>query len=417
MNPFGARPSLPYTVHKWALGVGVALWLMGVIAGKVLIIAGGGVALIVAGVAAVLGARSVISGITVGGSVRSWSEQELAEMRPCARLAHALLTGGVLVLLGLWGVGLAGMSLRSDWLRAQQAKLENARGSGTWKPDAPKAPLTFGSHGWYEALAIGGDRICYTSSGVGIVSAALHCRPQPQSLGLGGQAVRRLRFAGEHLLWAADASVGFVNATNGLVSARRFQAHGLPRTLAGTQRWVAWDEGSAIIVGRLEDGERRRLDHAVPAEGRVVMAAQGERLLFGPTRACSLQAIDLENQQQHCLIRGARRPVAVDTVAQTVAVALEDGELFSVTPVGPQGWGKVTNTLAVSMIDATLFVVASDAVYRLRAPGATPEPLSAHVLEECEAAGRFGDFFAWQFGNEVRIVLRHAAPLEPFERR
>jgi uncharacterized membrane protein len=137
VDPFRPWPT-PYVVHKWAVIVGLALWAIGIIAGKLGIIAAGGVAFIAAGVAAMVARRSLMTGVTIGFLSFEWTKEELAEMAPRGRLTHALVTGGVLVLLGVASLVFLGTSLRDDWQRARRAELAQARGAGTRKPDIKK---------------------------------------------------------------------------------------------------------------------------------------------------------------------------------------------------------------------------------------------------------------------------------------
>jgi hypothetical protein len=415
VNPFRSSPAPAYAVHKWALALGAGFWLVGIIATKLVLVAAGGVAFITSGVAAMVGGRSLANSITVGGGEREWSEQELAEMGPAARLEHALLTGAVLILLGVVGVGFVGLWLRNDWVRGRRAELEKARGASVWQPQMEPATLTFGARGWYEALAIGGDRICYSTSGIAIVSAEMHCTAAPKSLWLGDHPVRRVQFSGAQLLWASEDRVGVIKVSTSLSLLDQWRARGLPRALAGAERWVFWDEGGAIVAAELDVKQTRRFDVGLASEGRIVLAGLGERLLFGPTADCPLKAMDLAGERQECLMPTAKRPVAIAAAAAQVVVAFEDGELFSISGSDSKRWGKVSSPLAISLVESTLFVVTKDGVYRFRRPGATPEPLFAHSLDECEAAGAFGDLLAWQFGTEVRVIRRDAQPLEPFE--
>lgn len=415
MNPFRSLPSPLYAVHKWTLAVGAVLWLVGIIAAKVLVIAAGAMAFIVAGVAAMVGGRSLISGVTIGGWGREWSPQELAEMGPVRRFVHAQLTGGVLVLLGLAALGLAGRWLRNDQLRQRRGQLERARGVATWRPDQKPAAFTFGRHGWFDALAIANDRICYGASGIGIVSAQLHCTGVEQALWVGGSPVRRLQFSADRLLWASETGVGMVKSSSTLTPAGRWRAQAVPRALAGTPRWAAWDEGSAIVVAELHVDGTQRFDVGLAPEGRVILAGLGDRVLFGPTADCPWKALDVGNHQQECLMPAAKRPVAVEVAAGQIALAVENGELFTFSGTVSQRWGQVAAPLALSLVQSKLFVVARDAVYRIRSPGAAPEPIFAHALDECEAVGPFGDLLAWRFGREVMVIRRDAQPLEPFE--
>lgn len=415
MSPFRSLPAPLYSVHKWALAVGAVLWLGGIIATKLLIIAGGAVAFIVAGVTAMVGGRSLMSGITIGGWGRGWSEQELAEMGPVRRFVHAQLTGGVLVLLGVSALGVAGQWLRNDQLRKRRGELEKARGVATWQPEMKPEALTFGAHGWFDALTIGSDGICYSASGIGLVSAQLRCTAAVQPLWLGGRSVRRMQLSADRLLWASETNVGMVKSSTTLTPVGQWRAQGLPRALAGTPRWAAWDEGSAVLVAALHVDGTRRFDVGLLPEGRVILAGVAERLLFGPTADCPLNAMDVDTHQQQCLMPAAKRPVAVEVAAAQVALAFEDGELFTLSGSTSQRWGNVRSPLALSVVQSSLFVVASDAVYRIRRPGAAAEPLFAQALDQCDAVGPFGDLLAWRFGRELMVIRRDAQPLEPFE--
>jgi hypothetical protein len=74
VDPFRPWPT-PYVVHKWAVIVGFALWAIGLIAGKLVIIAAGGVAFIAAGVAAMLARRSLMTGVTIGFLSFEWTTE------------------------------------------------------------------------------------------------------------------------------------------------------------------------------------------------------------------------------------------------------------------------------------------------------------------------------------------------------
>lgn len=403
-------------MHKWALWSGIALWLIGIISTQVGIIAVGSTAFIVGGVAAIVGGRSMATGITSGGSSASWTEQELAEMGPVRRFAHAVLTGGIFVALGLFGLSFAARSLRNNWLRKRTAELQRARGAETWRPKLRGEAVTLGRHGWFEALALGGDRVWFTDSGFGIVRAEMHSSSGHAPLSLGGWPVQRVRWLNGRLLWASSVSVGVIEPADRLELLGQWRANGLPRALARTNRWTAWDEGSAVIVAELEQQATRRLAVGLPQQGQIVLAGLGYRLLFGPAADCPLKSIDLDSEQQECLMPDAKRPVASDATATQVALAFENGELVSLSAAGPTRWGRLSSPLALSLVDSSLFVVTSSGVFRLRAPGASPEQLFRHQLDACEAAGAFGRLFAWQFGDELRVIRQDANPLEAFER-
>jgi hypothetical protein len=419
MNPFGFwSPSPAFAAHKLALVVGFALWVIGIFAGQFWIVAVGGLALIVAGVAAIVGGRSVITSVTVGGGGWSWSQREISEMSPARRTLHAIVTGTVLILLGVAALGMLALSVRNDWLRKRHEALDKERGASTWRPELARAFAGVGRYGWYDALAIGGGRICYSAAGVGIVEARVGCTSAREVVSLGNSIVRRLQLSGEQLLWAADSGVGVIQmSSTHLTELGSWQVEHAPRALAGTSRWFAWDEGSAVVVRELDGAQaRRQFEVDLPPQGRVVLAALGERLAVGPAKGCSLLAIELGTGRHECVLSGARRPRAADVADDRVALALEDGELLVVGDKGSTRWARVSSPLAISLVGSVLFVVTSDGVYRVRAPGAAVEPLFAHTLRECEAAGAFGELLAWQFGSDVRVIRRDAAPLEPFER-
>ena len=110
-------------------------------------------------------------------------------------------------------------------------------------------------------------------------------------------------------------------------------------------------------------------------------------------------------------------PVAADSQGRVTVLALQDGELLELNGTRVKSWGRLSSPLALSAVDGALFVVTRDGVYRLLAPSTEADPLFLHSLDECHAAGAFGELFAWQFGRDVRVIRRDARPLEDFERR
>jgi hypothetical protein len=415
VNPFRSPLAPPYVVHKWMLALSFVLWLIGCIAGSLAFITAGAVASMVSGSSAILAGRSVVTGIGIGGHEQEWSERELAEMGPGQRAGHALLTGAVLILLGLAALGIVGLSVRQRWLAERRAALEEARGAAVWHPDLKAGPPTLGTHGWYDALAIADGRICYGASG-GSFGAEIRCTPRDRSYSLDGRVLRRLQFSGDRLLWASDESAGIVTPANGLRAAvGRWKIQGQPRALAATRRWVAWEERGAIVAGQLNATQTQRFEVNLAAQGRVVLAGLGERLLFGPAPGCALKSLVLDSGETQCVMPAARRPVAAFVTADQVALAFEDGELFTISDTESKRWGKVSAPLALSLAGTRLFVVARDGVYRLSAAGAVAEALFAHALEQCEAVGPFGELLACYLELELRVgssVQRHGWAVE-----
>ena len=94
MNPFGFwAPSPPFALHKLALGIGFALWLLGFLTAQLFLVGLGGIAFVISGIAAIVGGRSVIQSVNGGGAGSSWTDEELATMGPGARTGHAIVTG------------------------------------------------------------------------------------------------------------------------------------------------------------------------------------------------------------------------------------------------------------------------------------------------------------------------------------
>ncbi|MDF3071111.1 MAG: hypothetical protein K0R38_6712 [Polyangiaceae bacterium] len=418
MNPFGFwAPSPAFALHKVALGIGFVLWFLGILAGELILLGIGGIAITVSGIAAILGGRSVLHGVSIGGAHKSWTEEEIATMAPGARVRHAITTGAVLILMGGIALTFVVYGTYRHWLTVRSVQLERERGTDKWSPYFSDH-FGMSSYGWYDGLAIGGGRICHSAHNVDTHDKELDCTlPAGPSLSLGREHVaRRLRLSDERLLWASDFSIGFVALDRGaLKSGPQQRIAGLPRAIAGASDWLAWDEGAALVVWDVSSAQIRRFENSLPAQGRVVLAALGERLGFGPAKGCAFRALEPHTGEQECVVGGSSLPVAADWQRGVAFLALEDGKLLELKGSQSKRWGRLQSPLAVSAVDGALFVVTREGVYRLPAPGADAEPLFLHSVTECDAAGAFGELFAWQFGRDVRVIKRAAQPLEDFE--
>jgi len=111
------RQTDDYTKHRRAFVAALILGFLGIVvggaafgtfkAGIALGVGGAGASLLACGLYAIRGGKSDITSVTVGSKSRYWSNAELDRMSRRERAHHANLTGFLLIVLGLWFLGMA----------------------------------------------------------------------------------------------------------------------------------------------------------------------------------------------------------------------------------------------------------------------------------------------------------------------
>lgn len=111
------RQTDDYTKHRRAFVGALILAFLGIVGGGVAFgsfvagiatgTAGAGASLIACGFYAIRGGRSDITSVTIGSQSRYWSNAELKRMSHRERAHHANLTGFLLIVFGLFLLGMA----------------------------------------------------------------------------------------------------------------------------------------------------------------------------------------------------------------------------------------------------------------------------------------------------------------------